>query len=140
MSETRVLIVEDDFVVSESLRAELHEIGLRPLGPVSTGEKAIALAREAQPDVILMDVKLKGSMDGIAAAKIIRAQQDIPIIYLTSCADKNTLARAEATVPFGYLGKPYATEELQECITAALARHQAERQWSAGRERLVNKH
>jgi CheY-like chemotaxis protein len=108
----KALLVEDDQII-----AYLHELytkrcGYEVLPTVDNGPDAIAMVREHQPDVILMDIRIRGEMDGIEAAKIIRQEFDIPIVYLTGNSDERTMARATHMERVGYLIKPIRNEEL----------------------------
>jgi len=127
MKHIKVMVVEDDSQVAFTLKKVLTRIGHQLVACVPTGEEAVETAAERQPDIILMDIKLKGEMDGIEAARAIQQRADIPIIYLTAYSDQETLARAELTVPFGYLIKPFKREELKSSIQMAVYRHSLER-------------
>lgn len=122
----QILIVENEGIVALDLQSRLRRLGYLVPGFVATGEEAVAQAAKILPDLILMDIKLKGEMDGIEAAHRINENFDIPIIYLTAFADEATLQRAEAAEPYGYLLKPFEERELLASIRMALYRHQAE--------------
>ncbi len=126
MNGTRILIVEDESIVALNLTKRLTEAGYAIVTIVATGEAAIQAAGETQPDLILMDIRLKGEMDGIEAATQIRDRYNIPIIYLTAYADQNTLQRAKVTQPYGYILKPFETRELRSAIELALYKHRTE--------------
>lgn len=123
IQEAQILIVEDEGIVAMELKSRLQSMGYRVIGNAATGEMAIQKAGALQPDLILMDIKLKGTIDGITAAEQIRTQLDIPIIYLTAYADAQTLQRAKITEPYGYLLKPFEERELQIAIEMALYKH-----------------
>ena len=89
----------------------------------SYGNEAVEKAAEMRPDLVLMDIRLKGAMNGVEAAQEIRARFDIPVVYLTALADENTLQRAKVTEPCGYISKPFGERELQAAIEIALQRH-----------------
>src|SRR5262249_8532193 len=110
-----------------SIQSELRSMGYRVPAIASTGEEAISKALETQPDVILMDIVLKGEMDGIEAAEQVRSRLDIPVIFLTAYGDSATLGRAKAIEPYGYLLKPYEEKELHTTIEMALYKHRIER-------------
>lgn len=112
MRNVRILIVEDEYVIAESLQAKLERQGYTVCGSEASGERAIQKAGDEMPDMVLMDIMLKGDMDGIEAAEQIRARFGIPIIYLTAFSDGNILERAKVTEPFGYLLKPFEDREL----------------------------
>ncbi len=115
-----VLIVEDEAIVAHDLRQTLAEQGFDAFAVASSAEAAIATAASKRPDVVLMDIRIKGPTDGIAAAQALRERFDTPIIYLTAHADARTLARAKSTEPSGYLLKPVKSSELKVCIELAL--------------------
>jgi hypothetical protein len=127
MHNTRVLVVEDQSVIALDLKGRLAAMGYAVLGPVSTGEDAIRQATELRPTVILMDIILKGEMDGVEAAAHIREHLGIPIIYLTAHSDEQTLKRAQVTEPYGYILKPFEDREVVTAIEMALYKHEAER-------------
>jgi hypothetical protein len=134
MAKTRILVVEDEGIISWDMENTLNRMGYEVAGAVDSGEEAIQKAVETKPDLVLMDIVLKGEMDGVEAAKQIRDRLDIPVIYLTSYADEQTLQRAKITEPFGYLLKPFEEKELHSTIEVALYRHEME-QKSKERER-----
>lgn len=126
MQNIKVLIVEDEEIVAFDIESILHSLGYEICGVVSSAEEAIASTSLYLPDLILMDIMLKGSMDGIQAAAEIHKGFNIPIVYLSAYGDTNTIERAKLTEPFGYLLKPFAEKELHTVIEIALTRHYAE--------------
>jgi PAS domain S-box-containing protein len=122
----RILVVEDEGIVALELSERLTAMGFAVLGPTSTGEGAIAIALAERPDLILMDVRLKGTMDGPAAATRIRLELDVPFVFLTAYADEATLARVRPIEPHAYLIKPFEERALSVTIQLALYRHRAE--------------
>jgi two-component sensor histidine kinase len=126
-SSARILVVEDGLIMARDIERRLSTMGYRSAGLASTGEDAVRKARENHPDLVLMDVNLKGSMDGIQAAEQIRLTADIPVVYVTGYSDDATLARARATEPFGFVLKPFNERELRTTIEIALYRHQVNR-------------
>lgn len=122
----RILVVEDDGIVAMGLRARLHSLGYQTPAVVPFGEEAVQKAGELRPDLVLMDIRLKGPMDGIEAAQRIREEQNIPVIYMTAYADDKTLERAKVTEPYGYILKPFEERELHSTIEMALYKHQME--------------
>ncbi|HAG84394.1 MAG TPA: hybrid sensor histidine kinase/response regulator [Cyanobacteria bacterium UBA12227] len=126
MSNIKILVVEDEEIVALDIESTLKSLGYNVLDVVASAEEAIATVAKIQPDLVLMDIMLKGSMDGIQAAEKIAQHFPIPVIYLTAYADLNTLERAKLTAPFGYLLKPFEEKELQTTIEIALSRYQAE--------------
>lgn len=119
----RILIVEDEAVTSVLLEKTLKELGYEVVGSAFDGEEAITLAREKQPDIILMDITIQGEMDGIETAKQIYQQYKIPIIYLTAHSDDDTIKRAVESGPFGYLIKPFKERELYSNIEMVAHKH-----------------
>ncbi|MFN8486493.1 MAG: response regulator [Caldilineaceae bacterium] len=126
MAQSQILIVEDEGIVALELRNRLNSMGYQVTGMADSGEKAIKKASQLKPNLILMDIKLKGEIDGIMAAERIRNYLDVPIIYLTAYADEHTLERAKVTEPYGYVLKPFEEHELHIAIEMALYKHGAE--------------
>jgi len=127
MKVPRILVVEDERIVSMEIEDKLKALGYTVIASVSHGEEAVKIAEKERPDIILMDIKLKGEMDGIEAANKITSKINVPIIYLTAYADKNTIQRAKHTRPYGYLLKPFEIRELHSTIEMALYRSIMER-------------
>lgn len=123
----RIMIVEDEQIVAKHIKNHLEKGGYTIFEVVTTGEDAVERAAEIQPDLILMDIRLAGDMDGIQAAEKIRSRFNIPIIYLTAFADSETLERSRATEPFGYLLKPFEAKVLYSTIEVALYKHRMEK-------------
>ncbi|MCP4348438.1 MAG: response regulator [Desulfobacterales bacterium] len=120
MAKTNILIVEDEFLIAEGIRKSLEKQGYVVCAIVSSGENAIQKAESEKPDLVLMDVMLKGDIDGIEAAKQIHSDLNIPVIYLSAFSDKNILERAKITEPYGYLIKPFKDRELYANIEMAI--------------------
>lgn len=120
ISKPKILIVEDTFIVAKSIVESLNGFGYRVIDVVDNGKKAIDMAGETKPDLILMDIKLKGKMDGIEAALIIKECFNIPVIYLTAHADDYILQRAKQTDPLGFIIKPFKKKELHTTIEMAV--------------------
>jgi two-component system, cell cycle sensor histidine kinase and response regulator CckA len=121
-----VLIVEDERIVANDLQARLHVLGYPVVGIAATGDQALQIIGDKQPDLVLMDIRLKGAMDGIQTAESIHAHYGIPVVYLSAYADVNTVERAKRTEPFGYLVKPFEDSELRTTIEMALFRKRTE--------------
>jgi PAS domain S-box-containing protein len=136
MNKADILIVEDEAIVAADLTAKLKRLGYEIAGIAAGGEKAVTLADDLKPQLILMDIRLEGPMDGIEAAELIRGRRDVPVIYLTAHSDAATLARAKLTGPFGYILKPFEERELAAQIELALYKHQADREIREQREWL----
>jgi two-component system, response regulator PdtaR len=116
-----ILIVEDELIVAESLSLDLQRKGYAIAGIVSTGEEAINAASISQPDLILMDITLKGKLDGIETCKIIQQQQAVPVIFITAFSDRANVERAQQTgEPLHYLVKPIRLKDLTRRIEAIL--------------------
>ncbi len=126
MSKTNILIVEDLAIVAKDIQQSLIKAGYSVVGIASTGEKAIGLANEKKPDLVLMDIMLKGPMSGIAAADQIRLSLNIPVVFLTAYADENTFSKAKITEPYGYIIKPFKDIDLHTSIQLALHKHERE--------------
>ena len=124
MTNIKILIVEDELIAAESLALDIKRLGYQVVGIVDTGEKAIAKIAQTQPELILMDIMLKGHWDGITTAGKILEKIDIPIIYLTAYTDEQTLTRAKKTSPYGYLVKPYKSQDLKTTIEMAINQYQ----------------
>ncbi len=133
----RILIVEDEAIVLLDIRSRLAGLGYSIVGTASTGDEAIVKANATRPDVILMDIGLKGDIDGISASETIRKTQDTPIIYLTANSDITTLQRAKITGPFGYVLKPFDERELRVTIEMALYKHRMDRDLNDARQWLT---
>ena len=123
MSKSKIMIVEDESIIAEDLADSLRTMGYAVVDIVSSGEEAILIATEKQPNLILMDVMLQGEMDGVTAAEKIQSSLQIPIIFLTAYTDNKTLQRVKATNPFGYIVKPFEERNLHLTIEIALQRH-----------------
>lgn len=128
MKKKKVLIVEDEKIVALDLRSILAEVGYDVVGEASEGKQAVRMAEELRPDVIVMDIGLKGRMSGIEAAQRISAQSDIPIVFLTANSDERTLERARQTDAFGYILKPFDERDVRTTVEMALYKHKAQHQ------------
>ena len=135
MPKANILIVEDEAVVAADLAGKLERAGYRAIGIASEGEDAIETAKALGPDLVLMDIRLAGPMDGIKTAERIQASRNIPIVYLTAHSDMDTLRRAASTEPFGYILKPIEERDVTTQIEIALFKHQAERRLRESEER-----
>ena len=116
----RVLVVEDERIIARDLEQQLRRLGYRIVALATTGIEGLELALEHRPDVVLMDIRLRGKMDGIEAVESIRKQLDVRIIYLSAYIDEATLARAEATRPDAFLHKPFSIGLLQTTLQHVL--------------------
>lgn len=120
MAEHQIWIVEDESIVALDLRGRLQAMGYRVSGISNDAEDAIEEIRTHRPDLVLMDIVLKGEMDGITAAAIIKEEMDIPVVYLTAYSEDSTVSRAKITEPFGYILKPFMERDLRIAIEIAL--------------------
>ncbi len=128
MSKTNILVVEDESIVSKDIQHSLKKLGYNVVGAASTGEKALELARTENPDIVLMDIMLKGDMNGIETAEIIRQELSIPVVFLTAYADESTLSKAKVTEPYGYIIKPFKEIDLHTSIEMAIYKHSKEQE------------
>ncbi|MCL4294921.1 MAG: response regulator [Anaerolineae bacterium] len=127
ITKVKILIVEDESIVAMDVKNRLIRLGYEVCGLASSGEEAIQKTIQSRPGLILMDIRLKGQMDGIIAAEQIRSWYDVPIVFLTAYSDDTTLQRAKLTEAFGYLLKPLEERELHITIEMALYKHKMER-------------
>jgi PAS domain S-box-containing protein len=140
MSATQILIVEDERLVATALQNELAQFGYSVVGIASAAKDALDRAVASKPDLVLMDINLKGNSDGIDAALDIHNRCGIPVVYLSAFSDPQTVARASKTGAFGYLLKPYEEQELRTTIEIVLAKHRAERELDEARRWLAAIH
>lgn len=132
----RILIVEDEFAVAMELEDRLENLGYDVVGHELRGREAIDRAQETEPDLVLMDIRLDGRMDGIEAAQQIRNKLHVPVVFVTAYSDDDTLKRAKETAPFGYVIKPFEERELYASIEVALSTHALERRVARYRDDL----
>ncbi|AKB44060.1 response regulator [Methanosarcina vacuolata] len=130
MDKTKILVVEDQTIVALNIRNRLKNLGYAVPSAVGSGKEAIREAELTNVDIVLMDIMLKGDMDGIEAARIIKSRFGIPIIYLTACTDFETLERAKLTDPEGYISKPFKEEDLCKNIETALLKSRSKKKKS----------
>jgi CheY-like chemotaxis protein len=126
MTEATILVVEDEGIVAQEIKSRLEKSGYSVCAVAHDGKTAITHAENKRPDLVLMDIRLKGEMDGIEAAGLIRDRFNLPVVYLTAYTDPATLARAKVMEPFGYVVKPFETRSLLVSIEIALHRHRSE--------------
>jgi DNA-binding NtrC family response regulator len=132
----RILVVEDEFAVAMELEDRLENLGYEVVAHELRGREAIKRAEETQPDLVLMDIRLDGRMDGIDAAQAIRNKLHVPVVFVTAYSDDDTLKRAKETAPFGYVIKPFEERELYASIEVALSTHALERRVARYRDDL----
>jgi len=116
----KILVVEDDSIIALTIQGRLKQFGYEVVGRASTGEDALKKVKDLQPDLVLMDIHIKGPMDGIQTAERVYGFYNIPVVYLTAYSDEKTLERAQKTSPFGYVVKPFNDETLRTTIKMAL--------------------
>ena len=114
--KTRILIVEDDMIIAANISLQLSNAGYEITGVVPRGEEAVLHAKANKPDIILMDINLRGALDGIATASKIQETHNVPIIYLTANSDEPTFFRAKTTHPYAFISKPFSNLDLQRTI------------------------
>ncbi len=127
MTQTNILVVEDEGITARDLQMRLNRLGYGVTGLAHSAEEAIACAAETHPDLVLMDIGLPGKMDGVEAAAMLRSRFGIPVTYLTAHSDEETLERARATSPYGFVLKPFEERELHATIQMAMRRHRVEK-------------
>ena len=121
----RILIVEDEMVIGANISLQLTKFGYEVTGIVPRGEEALVHVRENQPDLVLLDINLKGNIDGIQTAEMMQKEHDIPVIYLTANSDDAHFNRAKATHPYAFISKPYKTLDLKRAIELTASRMQS---------------
>jgi PAS domain S-box-containing protein len=139
--KVKILIVDDEVVIAADLESRLKKIGYTVCGKATTAQKALELVEQHRPDLVLMDIVIKGDMDGIDTAEIIREKWGLPVVFLTAHADTDRLERAKLTYPFGYLLKPFKDRDLKITLEMALyaATVNGERKRSEDSLRLMEK-
>ncbi len=132
----RIMLVEDEVIVALDLQQRLEKNGYEVIAHATSGDEAVRLAKKTEPNLILMDIKIRGAMDGIEAAAKIRESQNIPIIYITAFSDEETLKRARQTEAYGYLVKPFEDRELRAGIEIAIYKHEIEKKLRESEEQF----
>lgn len=132
----RVMVVEDEAIIALDIQRQLTTAGFTIAGKAQTAEGAFREIEREHPDIVLMDIRLRGEMDGVQAAGIIRRRYSLPVVYLTAHTDGATLKRAQDTEPFGFLVKPLVNASLKAAITMALHKHRMERELENSRKLL----
>lgn len=135
-AKARIMVVEDESVVALNMRRHLEDKGYDASLFAMSGEQAVSLARDGSPDLILMDIRLPGHLDGIQAARIIDSIRSVPIVYLAESPDSESLERAKLTEPYGYLVKPFEINELVATIEMALYKHRMQARLHESESRL----
>ena len=136
MAKLRILVVEDDAIIAMEISERLKRMDYDVTGIVSTGEEAISLAIEKPPDLILMDIHLRGEMDGTEAARQITSHVEVPVIYLTAYSDQETRERAHQIFSYGYIIKPFNDQQLLCAIDMAFSNHALHRKVKESEEKF----
>ena len=123
---TTILIIEDEMIIAANISLQLTTLGYEVTGIIPRGEEALLHIEQQQPDIVLLDINLKGGLDGIETAKIMQKSYNIPIIYLTANADEDNFNRAKSTNPYAFISKPFKKLDLQRAIELTVARLEAE--------------
>lgn len=137
-TKPRILLVEDEVIVARDIAQQLDELGYQVAGHTARGEQALMLVENLQPSLVLMDIQLAGNLDGIATAQLIRAQFDVPVVFLTAYAAPDVLDRAKLCGPLGYILKPFNERELSVVLEMALYKHQTERELALHQQNLLD--
>lgn len=127
MDNVKILVVEDEGIIAKNIKNKLKSFGYTVPAIATTGEEAIRMAEITFPDLILMDVMLKGDMNGVEAAEEIQKRFSIPIIYLTAYSNDDVLEKAKTTQPYGYIVKPFTSNDLHSNVEMALYRHKIDK-------------
>ncbi len=138
MNPVRILVVEDEGAVGRDIQNTLIRCGYSVADIARTGSEALEIVRRVDPDLVIMDIRLSGAMDGIEAAQRIRSSYGKPIIYLTALADEETIARASRTEPEGYLIKPFNERELQSTVEIAISRSRSREELEDREEQFMS--
>lgn len=128
MEKPRILVVEDESIVALDICDRLQHLEYTVAAMASSGEEAIERTAELHPDVVLMDIRMPGALDGIEAAAQICERFEIPVVFITAYADASTLERAKVTTPFGYVLKPFEDRDLQVAVEVALYKYKVEQE------------
>ncbi|HSP87907.1 MAG TPA: response regulator [Ignavibacteriaceae bacterium] len=130
----KVMVVEDEFIIALDIKERLNKLGYKVPGIATTGREAVRIANKVNPNIILMDIMLRGEMDGVQAAKLIREKLDIPVLFISSFSDIHSVQRAEKVSPFGYIVKPFTEIELKSGIEKAYTKFQLGKKFSNQRK------
>lgn len=122
-SKPRALIVEDEILIAEELKERLSLLGFSVIAAVDSADEGVAIATRERPDLVLLDIRLKGEKDGVQAVREIHQKVDVPVVYLTAYSDRLTVDRIKGTEYDGFVLKPFRARELQSTIEVAIQRH-----------------
>ena len=140
MDKKSILIVEDERIVAEDIKRTILKFGYKVTAIVPSGERVFEELEKYIPDLILMDINLKGDLNGMQVADIVKKKHSIPIVYLTANADEKTMQNAKITEPFGYILKPFEERELHAIIEMAFYRFKIEKELRESREKIIHLH
>ena len=126
LKDKRVLIVEDESIIAAEIRSTLELLGYNVCGWAMSGDKALDLFKNSNPDIALLDINIKGTMTGIDLAKVIRANYNFPFVFLTSYSDLQTLKQVQETLPYGYIVKPFSDKDIRSNLELALYKFEKE--------------
>lgn len=138
MSKTRILVVEDESIVAKDIQKSLEKLGYEVPATASSAASAYEKLEQIKPDLVFLDIKLKGEEDGIHIAEHIKEKYNIPVIFLTSYVDQETLDRAKVTEPYGYIVKPFNESDLKTTVEMALFKFSRDREVRESQQRLAN--
>ena len=138
MNKTRILVVEDESIVAKDIQKTLEKLGYEVPATASSAASAYEKLEQIEPDLVFLDIKLKGEEDGIHIAGHIKEKYNIPVIFLTSYVDQETLDRAKVTEPYGYIVKPFNESDLKTTVEMALFKFSRDREVRASEQRLAN--
>lgn len=136
--EISVYIVEDESIVAKDIQSTLKKLGYQVLGISNNGKDALENIIKTEPDIILMDIMIKGDLTGIDVAEKVKELHDVPVIFLTAYADETTLSKAKITEPYGYILKPFKEVDLRSTIEVAVYKHQKDMEVKIERDKLYN--
>lgn len=138
--KAKILIVEDEGLIAEDIKANLEKLGHTVVGIVMNGDRALDAIANPEIDLVLLDINIKGSLNGIDLAKLIKEKYRMPFIYLTASSDDHTLEKAKATLPYGYIVKPFNEFDLKVNIDVALHKYNSENQKSSLSRSFISEH
>lgn len=122
----KILIVEDEALIAAEIESTIELLGYKVCGKAMNGDKALDLFKNTKPDLALLDINIKGSLNGIDLAQIIRKNYNFPFVFLTSYSDLETLKKVQETMPYGYIVKPFTDKDLRSNIELAIFKHEQE--------------
>ncbi|MFA5332086.1 MAG: response regulator [Methanoregula sp.] len=127
MKDISILIVEDEAIVAKSIEKRLNSLGYHVTGTVARGEDVLEMLQAKRPDLVLLDIRLEGTMDGVDTSQVIHDRYRIPVVFITAYSDDTTIERAAKTGPYGYLLKPFGETELRSMLQTVFSRIELDR-------------